>query len=69
MPNLVLTDDEHAALLRLVKQALDTDRYPLPPRLEPLKAILAKVASQPVRESPPPPRAPAGLTAGQDSCR
>jgi hypothetical protein len=35
MPNLVLTDDEHAALLRLVKQALDTDRYPLPPRLEP----------------------------------
>jgi hypothetical protein len=31
MPNLDLTDEEKAALLRLLKQAIDTDRYPLSP--------------------------------------
>ena len=43
MPNLDLTDEEHAALVRLVKHALDTDsdRYPESPRLYPLRAILA----------------------------
>jgi hypothetical protein len=35
MPNLDLTDEEKAALLRLVKKAIDTDRYPLSPRLYP----------------------------------
>jgi hypothetical protein len=38
MPNLDLTDDEHAALVRLVKHALDTDRFPMSPRLYPLWA-------------------------------
>jgi hypothetical protein len=33
MRNLELTDEEHAALLRLVEQAINTDRYPLFPRL------------------------------------
>jgi hypothetical protein len=42
MPNLDLTDDEHAAMVRLVKHALKTDRFPLPPRLFPLRATLAK---------------------------
>jgi len=32
MPNLDLTDDEHAALVRLVKHALDTDRFSMSPR-------------------------------------
>jgi hypothetical protein len=32
MPNLDLTDEEHAALLRLVKRTLDSDRFPLSPR-------------------------------------
>jgi hypothetical protein len=44
MPNLELTDEEKAALLRLAKQAIDTDRYPLSPRLYPLRSILAKLA-------------------------
>jgi hypothetical protein len=30
MPNLDLTDDEHA-VLRLVKHALDTGRFPMSP--------------------------------------
>jgi hypothetical protein len=29
MPNLDLTDDEHASLVRLVKHALDIDRFPI----------------------------------------
>jgi hypothetical protein len=43
MPNLELTDEEQAALLRLVKKAIDTDRYPLSPRLYPLRSILEKL--------------------------
>jgi hypothetical protein len=37
--NLDLTDEEHAALLRLVKRAMDEDRFSYAPRLDPLKAI------------------------------
>jgi hypothetical protein len=51
-----LTDEEHAALVRLVKRAIDTDGYPLSPRLDPLKAILAKLSPQPAREPLPPPK-------------
>jgi hypothetical protein len=67
MSNLDLTDVEHAALLRLVKKALDTDRYPLSPRLYPLRAILAKLEPQPVREPRPAPKvyAPPKATAAQ----
>jgi hypothetical protein len=38
--HLELTKDERAALLRLLKYALDTDRNPLSPRLYPLQASL-----------------------------
>ena len=50
MPNLDLTDDEHAALVRLVEHALDTGRFPMSPRLFPLRATLAKLEPQPLRE-------------------
>ena len=56
MPNLDLTDDEHAALVRLVKHALDTDRFPMSPRLYPLQATLAKLEPQPLREPRSPPK-------------
>ena len=67
MPNLGLTDEERAALLRLVKQAIDADRYPLSPRLYPLRSILEKLEPQPVREVRPPPKlyAPPKATAVQ----
>ena len=42
MPNLDLTDDEHAALVRLVKHALETDRFAMSPRLFALRATLAQ---------------------------
>lgn len=46
---LDLTDEEAAALAKHLRQALDYARYPLAPRLDPLKAILAKL-------DPPPPQ-------------
>jgi hypothetical protein len=53
--NLDLTDDETAALARLLRHAIDDDRYPLSPRLVPLKAVLAKLEpAQPRPELPPP---------------
>jgi hypothetical protein len=37
---LDLTDDETAALTQLLRRTIDEDRYPLSPRLAPLRAIL-----------------------------
>ena len=38
---LVLTKDERQLLIRLVRRALEEDRYPMAPRLDPLKASMA----------------------------
>jgi len=52
---LDLTDDEKLALTALLRRTIDSDRYPLSPRLAPLKAILAKLEPpQPRPELPPP---------------
>jgi hypothetical protein len=56
MLNLELTDEEHAALLRLVKHALDSDRFPMSPRRYPLGAILEKLDPRAPREPRPPPK-------------
>jgi hypothetical protein len=40
---LDLNDDEAAALARLLRRTIDDDRYPMSPRLAPLRAILAKL--------------------------
>lgn len=56
LPNMTtdLTDEETAALVRLLSDAIDSDRYPLSPRIQTLKAILAKLKPEPVREPLPP---------------
>jgi len=41
--NLELTDEETAALIRLLRNAIDDDRYPLSPRVQMLRGILAKL--------------------------
>jgi hypothetical protein len=48
---LDLTDEETDALARLPRRAIDEDRYPLSPRIQTLKAILAKIRREPL---PPP---------------
>jgi hypothetical protein len=45
--HLDLSDDEAAALTKHLRQAIDEARYPLVPRLDPLKAILDPPAPQP----------------------
>jgi hypothetical protein len=47
---LDLTDDETAALTRLLSNTIDADRYPLSPRIQTLKGILGKIRPEPVRE-------------------
>jgi hypothetical protein len=60
---LDLSDDETAALTRLLTNTIDADRYPLSPRIQTLKAILGKIRPEPAREALPllkhyePPRA------------
>jgi hypothetical protein len=54
--NLDLTDEEIAALARLLTKTIDDDRFPLSARILTLKAILAKIRPQPVREPLPPPK-------------
>jgi hypothetical protein len=55
---LDLTDEEEAALIRLLQQAVEDARFPYVPRLAPLKTILEKLASSKPRP-PLPPRLPA----------
>ena len=38
-----ITDDEARALARALRQTIGSDRFPLAPRLDPLKAILEKL--------------------------
>jgi hypothetical protein len=51
-----LTDEETEALARLIRDAIDGDRFPLSPRVQLWKGILAKIRPEPVREPLPPPK-------------
>jgi hypothetical protein len=53
---LDLTDEETDALARLLSRKIDNDRYPLSPRIQNLKGILAKIRPEPVRMPLPPPK-------------
>jgi hypothetical protein len=53
---LDLSDDETAALTRLLTNTIDADRYPLSPRIQTLKGILGKIRPEPLREPLPPRR-------------
>jgi hypothetical protein len=46
MPTIDLTDDEHAAVTALVPGTVEEDGFPRAPRLDPLRAALAKPASR-----------------------
>jgi hypothetical protein len=51
---LDLTEEETAALARLLTNTIDTDHYPLSPRIQLLKGILAKIRREPKPEPLPP---------------
>jgi hypothetical protein len=48
--NLELSDEETAALTQELQDIVERDRYPLSPRIRTLRAILAKLRPEPVRE-------------------
>ena len=56
---LDLTDAETLALLNLLTETLEADRYPLSPRSHILRAILTKFG--PMAPAPPPPARPPTL--------
>jgi hypothetical protein len=49
-----LDDADKAALVRLLHETIDRDRFPLSPWIKSLKAILAKLAPSAPRPRPPP---------------
>jgi hypothetical protein len=53
MPMIDFTDEERRALADVAREYVRTQRYPLAPRLAPIKAALANLA--PADELPPPP--------------
>ena len=57
MPAIDLTDDELAAVVRAIRRVLDEERFPLAPRLEPLRSAQAKLDPASVPK-PARPRAP-----------
>src|SRR5271168_4427203 len=42
MPTIDLTDDEYAAVTAAIRRAVEDDRFPRAPRLDPLRAALAR---------------------------
>jgi hypothetical protein len=64
MPTIDLTDAEHAAVTATVRRAIEDDKFPHAPRLDPLRAALARLdaASKPDQVSRknliPEPKAP-----------
>jgi hypothetical protein len=43
LPTIDLTDAEHAAVTALIRRAIEEDRFPRAPRLDPLRSALAKL--------------------------
>ncbi len=55
---LDLTDDEARVLAKHLRRTIDDDPFPLAPRLDPLKAVLAKLDPPALRPEPLPPLKP-----------
>jgi hypothetical protein len=47
VPIIDLTDDEFAAVAAAIRRAIETDRFPHAPRLDPLRSALAKLEPAP----------------------
>jgi len=58
MPRFDLTDEERTAVVAALRKLIADDKFPLAPRLKPLKSALAKMAPQPPRKPLPPPPQP-----------
>ena len=59
MPTIDLTDAELAAVTAAIRRAVEDDRFPRAPRLDPLRSALAKLAAAQKLTPEPPKTAPA----------
>ena len=61
VPTINLTDDELAAVTAAIRRAIEDDRFPHAPRLDPLRAALGKFEAAleptPLPKAPPPAKA------------
>jgi hypothetical protein len=61
MPTINLTDEGYAAATAAIRRAIEDDRFPRAPRLDPLRAVLAKLDAAAKRTPEPPlPKTPPG---------
>jgi hypothetical protein len=60
VPTINLADDELAAVTVAIRRAIEDDRYPHAPRLDPLRAALGKFEATP--EPTPLPKVPTAVT-------
>lgn len=58
MPNIDLSDAELAALRVAIRRLIEGDRYPRAPRLDPLRAALARLEAAAATEPVPLAQAP-----------
>jgi hypothetical protein len=56
MPTFDLTDDELAAVTAAIRRAIEEDRFPRAPRLDPLRSALAKLEPAPAPKLSPHPK-------------
>jgi uncharacterized membrane protein len=54
--SLELTDEEAAALVKELDEIVRNDRHPVSPRIQALRAMLAKIRPESVREPLPEPK-------------
>jgi hypothetical protein len=71
MPTIDLTDEELAALTAALRRLIDEDKFPRAPRLDPLRAALARLAAATKSEpdSNLNPKAPSSAKAGRRTRR
>jgi hypothetical protein len=68
MPTIDFPDDELAAVTAALRRAIEDDRYPHAPRLDPLRAALARLegASKPTPKAPPSAKADKGARSAKE---
>jgi hypothetical protein len=69
VPTINLTDGELAAVTATVRLAVETDRFPRAPRLDPLRSALAKLEPAPAPKPIPHPKAPPSAKADKRARR
>jgi hypothetical protein len=67
VPTIDLPDDELAAVAAAIRRAIEDDKFPHAPRLDPLRAALARLdaASNPTPDPKAPPPAKADKRGGR----